>query len=308
MHEGGVADPRRAARSAVHRARLLPCCARLVALQPRLPHLPGPARGDGADAAGAGAQTTRVRAGGGGRRWRQQAWDAASTDAMAMCAILGRRTFRLTRMPQPPPFAPAQCWPCRPTTPAATIAWDWTSNHRDAADIIAAFRQEHRCVGCCRARSPGYTRPGRRRRRRCARRAARLPAARHAAHAPHASCRPRRRSLEELPLYALGVSVGGGFVLKLPEYVRMDGVLSEVLGPHPATYAPQRFPWGACPGSLAIARPRCACLPTDVPRSALPCLPCLPRASSHLPPPARATRACLQACRPWCLSPWMRTQ
>ena len=53
---------------------------------------------------------------------------------------------------------------------------DWTSNHRDAVDIIKSFRKRH--------------------------------------------------GLEGMPLYGLGVSVGGGFVLKLPEYLKVRLALS----------------------------------------------------------------------------------
>ncbi|PSC69850.1 Secretion-regulating guanine nucleotide exchange factor [Micractinium conductrix] len=39
--------------------------------------------------------------------------------------------------------------------------------------------------------------------------------------------------LEKLPLYAMGVSAGGGFLLKLPRYLKLDGIMSEALGIDP---------------------------------------------------------------------------
>ncbi len=67
------------------------------------------------------------------------------------------------------------------------------------------------------------------------------------------------RSLEGLPLYGLGVSVGGSFVMKLPQYMRMDGVLSIVLGPRPAGWLPQKFSWGERRGPQRVALV-CVCL------------------------------------------------
>ncbi|KAL4428346.1 hypothetical protein ABPG75_002435 [Micractinium tetrahymenae] len=57
----------------------------------------------------------------------------------------------------------------------------------------------------------------------------------------------KEHDLESLPLYGLGVSVGGGFVMKLPQHIRMDGLLSEVLGPRPSGWLPQTFKWGFPP-------------------------------------------------------------
>lgn len=44
----------------------------------------------------------------------------------------------------------------------------------------------------------------------------------HRARAPPSLPAPLPRSLEDLPLYGLGVSVGGSFVLKLPQHMKMD--------------------------------------------------------------------------------------
>lgn len=39
--------------------------------------------------------------------------------------------------------------------------------------------------------------------------------------------------LDKLPLYGMGVSAGGAFILKLPRYLKLDGVVSEALGIDP---------------------------------------------------------------------------
>ena len=54
----------------------------------------------------------------------------------------------------------------------------------------------------------------------------------------------RSHGLQARPLYALGVSVGGGFVAKLAAFVKMDGVVSEVLGPKPAEWDLSRYQHG----------------------------------------------------------------
>ncbi|KAL4428341.1 hypothetical protein ABPG75_002430 [Micractinium tetrahymenae] len=41
--------------------------------------------------------------------------------------------------------------------------------------------------------------------------------------------------LDHLPLYGFGVSAGGAFILKLPRYMKLDGVVSEALGIDPAS-------------------------------------------------------------------------
>lgn len=41
--------------------------------------------------------------------------------------------------------------------------------------------------------------------------------------------------LDHLPLYGFGVSAGGAFLLKLPRYMKLDGVVSEALGIDPAS-------------------------------------------------------------------------
>lgn len=70
-----------------------------------------------------------------------------------------------------------------------------------------------------------------------------------ATHLPPAVSVPqafrKEQGLEALPLYGIGVSVGGGFILKLPQYLKLDGILSEVLGPRPDTYRAHKFKHGA---------------------------------------------------------------
>lgn len=54
----------------------------------------------------------------------------------------------------------------------------------------------------------------------------------------------RANGLEGLPLYGLGVSVGGGFVIKLAAKIRMDGVVSEVLAPQLKGWNIKKYPFG----------------------------------------------------------------
>ncbi|KAL4858871.1 Gamma-glutamyl hydrolase A [Chlorella vulgaris] len=57
----------------------------------------------------------------------------------------------------------------------------------------------------------------------------------------------RAHGLEGLPLYGLGVSVGGGFVIKLAAKIRMDGVVSEVLAPQLKGWNINKYPHGIPP-------------------------------------------------------------
>ncbi|EFN55357.1 hypothetical protein CHLNCDRAFT_134386 [Chlorella variabilis] len=56
-----------------------------------------------------------------------------------------------------------------------------------------------------------------------------------------------QQRLRHLPLYALGVSVGGGFVAKLAAHIKMDGVVSEVLGPKPVQWDLDVYQYGLPP-------------------------------------------------------------
>jgi hypothetical protein len=56
--------------------------------------------------------------------------------------------------------------------------------------------------------------------------------------------RRQHAALGGLPLYGLGVSVGGGFVAKLAARVAMAGVVSEVLGPEPEPWDLDKYKFG----------------------------------------------------------------
>lgn len=100
---------------------------------------------------------------------------------------------------------------------------------------------------------------------------------------PHVPANPC--SLAGLPLYGLGVSVGGGFVLKLPQHIKFDGIMSEVLGPRPYAWDPWTYQHGeSCSAGGSPAWCRCGACDGKKPPQPWSNNPACPPCRAGMPP------------------------